>query len=311
MSQDGYELDVTLTGHSGTITTLQFSPDCKFLASGSNHGVLLVFSTSSWRPLKRLIDVSPITTIVWHDTERYLLLCGCESGDLHFLNFTKSSVRLLPLRSHSSCDQQQEISTDSTSRFDGPIRSLSFSPATPTLAVGYGEEVSITGMTFNPYGLDKSERLLPNPPPKLQSPAGGPPQLVAMSLHFLRKGNQLVVTYLNYDIVCWDLSAMSVVGRIAPPPCSIGRSAISRDCNTMVTSNLVDGVDWYSLSSLKLISSSKVPISKGSSVSSLAFIDSNSDNAIVVGGLSGQAYILDRKTFNVRQELNHNGVYAL
>ena len=93
MSQDGYELDVTLTGHRGTITALQFSPDCKFLASGDNHGVLLVFSTASWRPLKRLIDASPITTVVWHDTQRYLLLCGCESGDLHFLNFTKSSVR--------------------------------------------------------------------------------------------------------------------------------------------------------------------------------------------------------------------------
>lgn len=96
MSKDGYELDVALAGHTGTVTTLQFSPDCKFLASGSDHGVLLVFSTSSWRPLKRLIDASPITTIVWHDTERYLLLCGCESGDLHFLNLTKTLVRPPP-----------------------------------------------------------------------------------------------------------------------------------------------------------------------------------------------------------------------
>jgi len=88
-----YELNVTLTGHSGTVTALQFSPDCKFLASGNNRGVLLIFSTSSWRPLKQLIGTSPITTVLWHNTERYLLLCGYESGDLHFLNLTKSSVR--------------------------------------------------------------------------------------------------------------------------------------------------------------------------------------------------------------------------
>ena len=94
MSQSGYKHNVTVAGHTGTVTTLQFSPDSKFLASGSNHGVLLIFSTSSWRPLKQLIDASSITAIVWHDTECYLLVCGCESGDLHFLHLTESLVRL-------------------------------------------------------------------------------------------------------------------------------------------------------------------------------------------------------------------------
>lgn len=77
----------------------------------------------------------------------------------------------------------------------------------------------------------------------------------------------------------------------------------------MATSNLVDGVDWYSLSSSKLMSSCKASISKSSSVSLLAYMFS--DNAIVVGGLSGQAYVIDCQTFEIRQELNHNGVYAL
>ena len=76
----------------------------------------------------------------------------------------------------------------------------------------------------------------------------------------------------------------------------------------MATSNLVDGVNWYSLSGSKLISSSKVPIAKDFSVSSLAHIFD--DDAVVIGGLSGQAYIIDSRTFNIQQELSHNGMYA-
>ena len=88
-----------------------------------------------------------------------------------------------------------------------------------------------------------------------------------------------------------------------------GRSTLSRDCDNIVISNPPDGVSWYSLSNSKPVSSSKIPISKGSSVSSLTYIDGG--NAIVVGGLSGQAYILDCQTFDTRQELNHNGPCAL
>ena len=87
-----------------------------------------------------------------------------------------------------------------------------------------------------------------------------------------------------------------------------GRSALSRDCETLAASNLLDGVDWYSLSSSKPISSSKIPISKSSSVSSLVYVDDS--NAIVIGGLSGRAYIVDSQKFDIRQELNHNGAYT-
>ena len=210
MSQAGYALDVTLTGHTGTITALRFSPDCEFLASGSDHGVLLIFSTSSWRPVKRLVDASPITTIVWHDKERYLLLCGCESGDLHFVNLTKSLVCPTYTRTLVQViDDPQEIAIESTSSFGGPIRSLSFSPANPTLAVAYGEDISIAKFTFNPYGLNGDYKFLPEPPSHPQLPAGRSPQSVAMSLHFFEERNQLIVTYLNYGIV-WVPSSIVV-----------------------------------------------------------------------------------------------------
>ena len=87
-----------------------------------------------------------------------------------------------------------------------------------------------------------------------------------------------------------------------------GRSVLCRDCNIVASSNLLDRVDWYSLSGSKLISSSKIPISKGFSASSLAYVDG--DNTIVIGGLSGRAYIVSCQTFDIREELDHRGAYT-
>jgi len=84
MTTPRYTLDVTLpSGHANGITVLEFSPDGKFLASGSGDGVLLVFSTSSWKPVKRFIDASSISALVWHPIVPKTLICGYASGDIH------------------------------------------------------------------------------------------------------------------------------------------------------------------------------------------------------------------------------------
>jgi WD40 repeat protein len=88
MATPRYVLDTTLpTGHSDSIVSLQFSPDGKYLASGSGDGTLMVFSTSTWKPIKRFIDVSPLTAIIWHPTFPKTFVCGYRSGDIHTVNF--------------------------------------------------------------------------------------------------------------------------------------------------------------------------------------------------------------------------------
>lgn len=84
-----------------------------------------------------------------------------------------------------------------------------------------------------------------------------------------------------------------------------GRSILCRDFDVMASINLLDGVDWYSLSNSKFITSSKVPISKGFSASSMAYVDSG--NKIITGGISGRAYILCCRTFEIQEELDHRG----
>ena len=88
MATPRYSPDTTLpTGHNNTITALQFSPDGKFLASGSGDGILMVFSTSTWKPIKRFVDAGSLTAVVWHPTFPKTLICGYGSGDVHTVNF--------------------------------------------------------------------------------------------------------------------------------------------------------------------------------------------------------------------------------
>ena len=88
MATSRYSLDITLpSGHTNGITVLQFSPEGRFLASGSGDGVLLVFSTSTWKPVKRFIDASSINTLVWHPVIPKTLICGYMSGDVHTVWF--------------------------------------------------------------------------------------------------------------------------------------------------------------------------------------------------------------------------------
>jgi len=116
-----YTLDTTLpTGHGNTITALQFSPDGRFLASGSGDGVLMVFSTSTWKPIKRFVDASPLTAVIWHPTFPKTLICGYGSGDVHTVNF--ESHLLVNARVIISLIHRTNVCRSTIATKSGPIR---------------------------------------------------------------------------------------------------------------------------------------------------------------------------------------------
>jgi WD40 repeat protein len=103
MASNEFSLQTTLEGHTAVITALEFSPDAKFLASAGGDGAVLIFSTSSWTPVHRFLDVSPVTVLTWHKKRRYLLFCGHQSGDIHLLTMSKSMVRPSNLARSIAC----------------------------------------------------------------------------------------------------------------------------------------------------------------------------------------------------------------
>jgi len=100
MSPDGPSLHTTLDGHGAAVTAMEFSPDGRFLASAGDDGVVLVFSTLSWAPVCRFVDVSPVSVLRWHRKKEKLLFCGHRNGDLHVLTMSKSMV-LIRHRAHA------------------------------------------------------------------------------------------------------------------------------------------------------------------------------------------------------------------
>lgn len=148
MATSRYNLNITLpSGHSNGITALQFSPEGRFLASGSGDGILLVFSTSTWKPVKRFVDASSVNTLVWHPTIPKTIISGCASGDVHTTLFESHGLvkySVYPSRTASLIVQQiDEGSKVWTDCMGGPVHRITIDTTGTKIAIAYGREVAV------------------------------------------------------------------------------------------------------------------------------------------------------------------------
>jgi hypothetical protein len=83
---------------------------------------------------------------------------------------------------------------------------------------------------------------------------------------------------------------------------------VAADDDTMAVSNLINGVDWYSLSNLTFLSTTKLPAGTAFCPSS-ALNSSEDGTSVVLGGAEGSAYILSRE--RGVKPLEHGGTNLL
>ena len=91
---------------------------------------------------------------------------------------------------------------------------------------------------------------------------------------------------------------------------SSGRSALSPDEESLVVSNLYDGVDWYSMKDRRLTQSATFRIDADLNVI-LPILFINNWSAVLLGSSCGHARIFDAQTTETIQTLDHNGAYFL
>ena len=72
-----------------------------------------------------------------------------------------------------------------------------------------------------------------------------------------------------------------------------GKSIVASDDDIMAVSNLVGGVDWYSLSKLVFLSTTKLPAG-GELLAPSTLTYTEDGAAVIVGGGRGSAHILER-----------------
>ena len=79
--------------HSDTINCLAFSPDARYLASGGDDNVVVIWNVADGKTMFRLVFSTPVTSVLWHPLRTDAILCGLQNGLVYEAsNFTLVSI---------------------------------------------------------------------------------------------------------------------------------------------------------------------------------------------------------------------------
>ncbi|CAD2217866.1 ribosome assembly protein SQT1 [Angomonas deanei] len=142
-SSDQLAVTTELTGHTDTISLLQFSPNGKYLASGSLDCSVCLWDTATWERRHQFTDLyGEIMTMLWHPSS-LLLLAGADDAQIGMWNTEKGTLTMYFVghRDAITCltwtpDVKKLVSGSS----DGSV--TIFSPKTGTAEITVGKDLS-------------------------------------------------------------------------------------------------------------------------------------------------------------------------
>ncbi|EAU84045.2 hypothetical protein CC1G_06907 [Coprinopsis cinerea okayama7 len=223
---------------SSIVDALAFSPRLDWLASGDQKGFVKIYETVTGMERHVFEFDDPVTSLTWHPKENTIFV-GLGSGVVAFIHDFKNLGRQV-----ASGVKGAEVYT------------ISFSSSGRKLGMGIGQEVHIaTPTTDRGYA---TTTIFPQP---LEDSKTGDARIRSRGIHFIESEKQMIVSYLNHGVICWDIYTRSPIWTIAHShvPGFIGHSHVSSDERFICINNLATGFDVYNIKSRTLVRSLQVP----------------------------------------------------
>ncbi|KAJ8583673.1 WD40 repeat-like protein [Rhizopogon salebrosus TDB-379] len=293
MQENLYSVHKRLSGHLNSISCLQFSPKGHLLASSGDDGQLIIWETSTGTIRNQITILSPIYAMVWDPRYKSRLFCGCENGKTLLIDRFEVTYRT-----------HHEVLTGTVA----PVYALDVDAVTGYLAIGIGSEVHIA-REISVYAFVTFTIL---PEPTNLSDMLPDSRVRSRSVHFLKKGTRLIVSYLNHGIICWDLKSRDMLWHIVPPLSrrQIGYAALSHNARYLIVSNMNIGMNLYALGEKEPLQSFLQPTNTGINFPlGVSFL--HRGRAVVCGSQTGSVKIWETLSGEHLQTLEHNGLYAL
>ncbi|RDB26681.1 Vegetative incompatibility protein HET-E-1 [Hypsizygus marmoreus] len=269
--------------HTDSVNCLAFSPDGRFLASGADDCVIYIYDYKNGRDVAKITASSSVTALLWHPVHDQLLV-GFANGDIQSID--PSVLTAYP--------QLSPIGGVMPMGLHDPIECMALDPSNRHIAVGCGARVIVCRMSKK-YVLAEALNICQS--------ASDQEDMLVRSIHFIRGGRFLVITYLEHGIICWNIARNTQAWSIVPRTSRIGQSTISSDEKRLVVSNLLDGFDIYDLQSRKFVRTIGDCLLENVAIP-VAFLGKDCDY-VLAGSSNGAVKILDVKSGVIARVMAH------